>query len=186
MKSREQLCIDVLELAKNNVVSIDILNFSLKKGEELAESYHASKEIVFIGLCLMDLKLQEARALGDLKQHVAMGSAFAKDFLKNYDITTEEFNKIIHCIEAHHKEIPFECIEAEICVNADCYLFIHPVGVLHYLNLWATRTDNLIEQVTQVKLKLEEKYRFISLDKAKSDLEEYYQMFLKIFDEILL
>ncbi len=185
MKSKEQLLKDVFEIAKDNVSSVKLLEFLLEKGKTLSSFYHADYEVVFIGLCLMDIKLKEALAKGKREEHVAMSLEFALDFLNDYDITDSQLNKIINCIVSHHKEVPFQCIEAEICVNADCYLFLHPIGVFQYLNLWASRTEDLVEQVTQVKGKLDEKYQFLSLDKAKEELEDYYQMFRKLFDEII-
>lgn len=185
MKSKTTLLSDVLELAKQSVTSIPILEFSIDKGRDLSNFYNADCDIVLIGMCLMDIKLKEALALGKGEQHVAMALEFAREFLKHYDITEEEFHKIINCIEAHHGDVPFSCIEAEICTNADCYIFIHPIGVFTYLGVWAKRTDVLEEQIEKTKYKLEEKHSLLSLDKAKEDLEEYYQMFLKMFDEVL-
>lgn len=185
MKSKEQLVKDSLKLAIENVALPDLLYFSVEKAKELASIYHADFELVTISMCLMDLKLQEAKKRGDIKEHVRMASEFAKEFLKDYDISKEEQDKIINGIEAHHGKVPFTCIEAEICANADCYIFIHPKGVFTYLGLLAKRNMNFDDQIKQLEFKLKEKYQLLSLEKSKDELEQPYQMFLKLFDESL-
>lgn len=185
MKSKTQLVSDSLKLAKESVASTEILYFSLEKGEYLANLYQADQDIVKVAICLMDIKLQEAKRQGDIKEHIKMASSFAKQFLKEYDITDEERAKIINGIEAHHGKIPFTCIESEICANADCYIFIHPRGVFTYLNLLAKRNMSLKDQIEQLKSKLEEKYAILTLDCVKEELGEYYQSFLLLFDQCL-
>lgn len=185
MKNKKKLVEDVLLLAREKVAMPEILDFSLKKGEELAELYKVDKEIVSISICLMDIKLKEAKQKGKIKEHVAMAVEFAKSFLKEYSLTEEEFDKIINGIEAHHGKIPFQCKEAEVCCNADCYIFIHPLGVFQYMNLLAKRGENIKSQAEQLKGKLEEKYQLLTLDKAKEELDEYYKMFQKVYNEII-
>lgn len=185
MKTKKQLITDIKKLAMENVSDQKLLEFALKKGKELADYYNANQNIVCIGLCLMDIKLKEALAQNKQQEHIKMAVDFAKKYLNNYDISNEEKEDIINCIEAHHKTIPFKCIEAEICANTDCYVFIHPFGVFTYMNLLIKRGKNLKEQILQLQNKLQEKHKIISLDKAKDELEENYQMFSKIFSSTL-
>lgn len=133
----------------------------------------------------MDIKLKEATKLGKKKEHDLLATEFAKEFLKDYILTKEEYHKIINCIEAHHKRVPYECIEAEICANADCYRFIHPKGVFAYENFLATKINNLEEIAKKLKDKLEEKEKIISLDKTKKNLEEYTKIFKEMFEKII-
>lgn len=184
LKSKQQLIEDAFNLANETIPTTkEHIYIAFKKGEELAEIYKADKDIVKIGLYLMDVKLNEARKLGKKKEHDILATQFAREYLKDYDITKKEYNKIINCIEAHHKKVPYECIEAEICANADCYRFIHPKGVSAYRSFLATKIDNLEEITEKLSSKLEEKYKIISLDKVKEDLEKYIQKFRKMFDE---
>ena len=151
----------------------------------LAKEYNADVNLVLIGCVLMDIKLSEARKLNKIPEHPKMASDFAKEFMKDYDLTDEEKEKIINAIEAHHGKIPYTCLEAEICANADCYRFIHPVGVFTFQGVLSKRTDNFVEQIESLKYKLNEKYNILSLPKAKEELEEYYEVYSKQFDEIL-
>lgn len=186
MKTKKQLISDALELAKKNVPPAPKhLEVSLQKGKELAEVYHADYDIVIIGICLMDIKLKEAIAQSKQGEHVAMSLEFAKEFLKDYDITEDEYNKIINSVEAHHDTVPFQCIEAEVCANADCYRFLAPACVFTFSNVLSKRDVSLKEQLQEMKHKLEEKHSILSLNKAKEDLEEDYQMFLKLLEEAL-
>lgn len=185
MKSKEQLVEDIFKLAKEKVALPELLYFTLEKGDYLAKLYQADQDLVKISICFMDLKLQEAKKSGNIKEHVKMAADFAKKFLKDYDISKEYYDKIINGIECHHGKKSFTCIEAEICLNADCYLFIDPKGVFSYLGLLAKRNMNLQEQMEQLSFKLEEKYRLLTLDEAKKDLEESYQMFHTLFSKVL-
>lgn len=185
MKTRQQLIEDIKKLAIENVSEPKLLEFSLKKGQELADYYNANQDIVHIGLCMMDIKLKEALALNKQSEHIKMAVDFAKDFLKEYDISDNEKEKIYNCIEAHHNKVPFKCTEAEICANADCYIFIHPIGIFTYMELLIKREKSLEERTIQLRNKLEEKHQIISLDKVKEELEDNYQMFLKLFNDTL-
>lgn len=186
MKSKEQLIKDSLELAKKNIPPAPKhLEISLKKGEELSAFYKADRWLVLIGICLMDICLSDAMKEGRQQEHVKMSTEFVKEFLKGYDLEKEKYEKIINCVEAHHGNVPFTCIEAEVCANADCYRFISPIGVFTFLGVVAKRGLGLLEQIEQVKMKLEEKHEILSLDLAKEELEPSYQMFIKLCDEVL-
>lgn len=54
MKNKQQLMIDIKKLAIEKVSEPKLLEFSIKKGNELALEYGADPDIVFIGLCFMD------------------------------------------------------------------------------------------------------------------------------------
>lgn len=184
MKSKDELINDIKNIAIKSVSDPKLLEFSLDKGLELASYYNANPDIVYIGICFMDIKLKEALSLNKQPEHIKMAVEFAKEFMKDYDISNDYKDDIINCIEAHHKTVPFKCLEAEICANADCYIFIHPIGVFNYMGLLNRRGKSLSEQVVQLQSKMKEKHNIISLDKAKEDLEDNYQMFMKLFGEI--
>lgn len=186
MKNKEQLIEDAFELANRTIPTTkNHIYVTFDIGEMLADYYKADKDIVRIGLYLMDIKLTEARKEGRKKEHDLMAVEYVREFLKDYDVTKEECDKIINCVEAHHKRVPFSSIEAEICANADCYRFIHPKGVFTYQDFLAAKLGNLDEITKKLQEKLEEKYKIISLDKVKLDLEKYYELFTKMFSDIL-
>ena len=186
MIDRNSLYAQLLMMAENNIPPTkNHLTLSLVKAEELGKEYHANLEIVRFGICLMDIKLSEAKKNNIQSKHVKMSSDFAKEFLKKSDFSDEEKEKIINCVEAHHGDVPFYSIEAEVCANADCYRFIHPVGVFTYASVLAKRTDSLLEQVKSLQVKLEEKKKILSLPKAKAELDGYYNAYSKQFNEII-
>ena len=185
-ENRKELFNELYELAYTCGMPLkNHLDISIKKGIMLADIYKANKVIVLFGILLMDIKLGEAIKNNKITEHTKMSSDFAKEFLEKSDFSNLEKEKIINCVEAHHGKIPYTCIEAEICANADCYRFIHPVGVFTYAFSLAKRTDDYIERIKNLKYKLNEKYNILSLPKAKEELKEYYEMYLKQFNEIL-
>lgn len=157
-----------------------LFEISKKKALKLAEQLNADKIIVSVGILLMDLKLGQALKENRLSEHVAMSVAGAKEFLEQFSIDGEMKSKIINCVEAHHKDVPFNCIEAEICANADCYRFIHPRGFFAYLSLLAgERGLDFPEILNQAEKKLDEKHAILSLKTCEQELEGYYQTFKK-------
>ena len=94
-----------------------------------------------------------------------------------------EWVVIINCIESHHGKISFKFLEAEVCTNADCYKFLHPKGFLAYLSILGKRNLSFAETLNRMEGKLDEKYKILSLDICKKELEEYYKMFKKIIVE---
>lgn len=186
MKSKKKLVEDAFNLMNETIpTSKEHIYVAFEKGKSLAKYYKADEDIVLIGVYLMDYKLKEAGKIGKKQEHVNMAVQFTEEFLTNYNITEVEKEKIINCIEAHHGKIPFKCIEAEICANADCYRFLSSAGVFAYVCFLSNKLDNLEAILSKVMEKMNEKHRMLSLDKAKEELEESYQMFLKLFNNAL-
>lgn len=154
-----------------------------EKAIELAEKLNADKIIVKTGIVLMDLKIGQAIQEKRVNEHVAMSVKASKEFLEKFNLDQETKNKIINCVEAHHKHVPFTCIEAEICANADCYRFIHPKGFFAYLHLLGKRNSSFEDALKQSEIKLDEKYNILSLDICKLELKEYYKILKKFIAE---
>jgi hypothetical protein len=149
-------------------------NLSRQKAIKLAKKLNANEIIVEVGAILMDLKLGQALKEGRLSEHVSMSVEASRAFLEKFSLNQETEKKIINCIEAHHRQIEFSCIEAEICANADCYRFIHPKGFFAYLTLLGKRHDQFSDCLNQAEMKLDEKNTILSLDICKDELSEYY------------
>ncbi|MEI8092247.1 MAG: hypothetical protein WCG98_08990 [bacterium] len=67
----------------------------------------------------MDLKLWQCLKEGKASEHIKRSSIDAQNFLQQYNLPQDTFEKVVNCIEAHHGTIPYICKEAEICANAD-------------------------------------------------------------------
>lgn len=146
-----------------------------KKGKELAKQLNANEEVVQLGVYFMDLRLGQAFSENKLTDHVAMSAEAAKEFFRQHPIDKSFEDKVINCIEAHHGAVPFKCIEAEICANADCYRFIHPAGFFFYLTALGKRKGDFLKNLQAVEAKLEEKHKILSLNICKQELESFYQ-----------
>jgi len=160
-----------------------LFEISLNKALELAEKLNADKNIVEVGACLMDLKLGQALSEDKPAEHVKMSSDATKEFLKQFDINEETKDKIINCVEAHHKQIPFSCIEAEICANSDCYRFVHPKGFLRFINSRGKNSDDFDTALDFAEKKFNEKLGILSLDICKEELKESIECIKKIIEE---
>jgi hypothetical protein len=169
------------EITKYGLPSLIHYTLSQQIGSELAEKISADVNIVKIGTSLMDYKLGEAFKAGKLKEHVKMSVDAAQKLLEKI-VDENVLARILHCIEAHHGTVPFQSIEAEICANADCYRFIHPVGSLTYLATLGKRQLSHAELLKQSRSKLEEKWSILSLDICKNDLNPYFKSLKKLLD----
>ena len=149
------------------------LETSNKKGEELAKLLNADLEIVQVGTRLMDIKLGEAKAKGKIKEHVRMSSEASKQFLSPFDLQKEEVDKIINCVEGHHGTAKWLCKEAEICANADCYRFL-------LIRNWLLSLVDLEGNLKLLEEKAEEKWKVLSLDICKKELESDYKLIKEI------
>ena len=158
-------------------------NLSEQKAAALAKELRADETIVRAGVALMDIKLGQAAKEKRLTEHVAMSVEATKIFLEKFDLDDQTKNKIINCVAAHHKQVKFRCLEAEICANADCYRFIHPRGFFAYLTLLGKSYNNFEDCLKQAELKLEEKNNILSLAICKKELADYYKTLKKFIAE---
>lgn len=170
------------EIEKYGSPPIVLFEISEKKAIELAKKLNADETIVRVGSVLMDLKLGQALKEKRLPEHVAMSVEASREFLKKFDLDKEIEDKIINCVEAHHKQVEFNCIEAEICANADCYRFIHPKGFFMYLTLLGKRNSDFQDCLIQAEKKLDEKKGILSLDLCKEELDDYYNTIKKYIE----
>jgi hypothetical protein len=168
----------VSEIEKFGLPSQMNFEISEKKAIELAEKLNADKTIVQVGVYLMDLKLGQAFKENKPSQHVQMSVEAAREFLNKLEIDEISKQKILNCVEAHHNNVPFICIEAEICANADCYRFIHPKGFFGYL-ISLGKNNDFSECLIKAENKMDEKHNILSLDICKKELEECYHTLKK-------
>jgi hypothetical protein len=173
----------VSEIEKYGLPHMIHFEISEKKAIELAEKLNADKTIIQIGVYLMDLKLGQAVHENKVAQHIQMSADAAKEFLNQFDIDSSSKEKILNCIEAHHGNVPFHSIEAEICANADCYRFIHPRGFFLYLTILWKRKPDFMDCLVEAEKKLDEKYGILSLDICKEELEAYYRTLKQYIDD---
>ncbi len=107
-----------------------LFEISYSKAKHICLALNADINVVMVGIYFMDLKLGQSIKENRQSKHVQMSIEAAEVFLSENNIDKDFFDKVINCIAAHHKDIPFTCLEAEICANADCYKFLHPKGFL--------------------------------------------------------
>lgn len=170
------------EIEKYGLPTTIHFELSIDKAGEIAEKLGADTRLARIGAALMDIKLGQAFKEGRLSEHVKMGVEATRAFLGDYqELTEEEIAKIINPVEAHHGAVPFNCIESEIATNADCYRFMHPTGVLHYIGTLSKRGLEFDNIVSQAEDKLDEKQEILSLDICKQELLPFYEDFKRMF-----
>jgi len=156
----------------------------VKKGQELAKKLNVGVKIVTVSCYLIDAGLSKAYQEGKVKEHVKMSSEIAKEFLKKFNLSEKDKEKIINCIEAHHGEVKHNCIESEIVKNADNFRFLDPTGLLISLYHAQETGRSLSEWVKRATEKVEEKYKLVTLDICKKEAEENYKIIKEFLNRI--
>ena len=169
------------EMKKYGLPSITTFEAPNQKGLELAKKLGADTEMVQIGTRLMDIKLGEAFSLGKLHKHIEMSVKATRDFLMQFSLPQDVFEKIVNCVEGHHRTKEWTCTEAEICANADCYGFLTVRNWLDLLHSLGANSATFDENLKWAEAKIEEKWKILSLDICKKELEPHY----KIIKELL-
>ncbi len=164
----------ISEIEKYSLPPLILFEIAEKNAIRLSKKFDADLNIIKIGVYLMDLKLGQAIKENKELQHINISVKSAKEFLDKFEIDRLSKEKIINCIEAHHKDIQFKFIEAEICANADCYKFLHPKGFLAYLTILGKRGLSFNEILNRAEEKLDEKHNILSLEICKKELNKYY------------
>jgi hypothetical protein len=173
----------VKEIEQYNIPKMEHFVLANEKGQELAKILGADKDIVLLGTMLMDLKIGQCMKENRLAEHVTDSALESKKFLEQFSLDDNILKKIISCIEQHHGADNYYCLEAEICANADCYRFLSPEGFFHGLMIFGNRYKNLTEALINLEKKVEEKYRILSLDVCKIELEDNYHNFKKLIND---
>ena len=160
-----------------------LLQIANQRGQELAEKLNADKFVVNLGTIFMDLKRKQAVEENRLGEHAKMSADAAREFLKGFNLGTDIIEKVANCAEAHHGEVPFTCIEAEICANADAYKFLDPRGMLQFFMIMGGRDNSFKSALKMAEKKLDEKWNILTLDICKKELEPYYKQFKELLSK---
>ena len=146
----------------------------------LAKKLNVDENIVGISIWLIDVKLPQALKEGKQPEHVKMSSEATKNFLEQFNLDENTKNKIINCVEGHHKGVEWVCKEAEIVANADCYKFLLLKNWLKFLSNLLKREMSFEEALKYAEAKADEKWSILSLDICKKELEPDYKLIKEI------
>lgn len=169
------------EIQKYGVPLLDHFEIANRKGQELAKKEKVDADIVLLGTILMDLKLGKCMKEGKVEEHTRRSMVAALRIISS--LPSEKQKKIINCIEAHHKQVPFLCKEAEVVANADCYRFLHPQGVFPYIKALDRRYKSFQDALLQVEKKMDEKWSILTLKDCRKELKPYYLSFKELLQK---
>ncbi len=128
---------------KEKWVSKQPLDAGQQKGIGLGrKSRGAKKDIVLLGAMLVDIKLRECINEGKIGEHVQRSAAATEEFLSQFGPGEEVKKKVLACVNEHHGDKGFSCIESEVCCNADCCKFLHPFGLFAYVHFLGKRGES--------------------------------------------
>lgn len=152
-------------------------------GERFARRLGADILVVQLGTRLMDVKVGEAVKKNIFPEHIAMSAQVARNFFEKYKLDPEVADKVLNCIEAHHATVPYTCLEAEICANADAHKFLLPK--LFIRRMYEHTGFRTVKEALDLQLqKMEEKHKIASLDICKKELDENYELLSKFIAKI--
>ncbi len=169
---------------KKNKSEIKVLDdLALEHAVRLAKKHNANETVIRIAMNFMDSKLPEASKEGVPKEHIGRSLAVTKEYLdKVTDLSDEDRENIINCVAEHHGAEKYSSMEAEICANADCYKFLSPRGIMAYASILARRHNDLEFEWKKLEAKMDEKYKILSMEEVRDELEPTYLMFKDVLE----
>ena len=184
----DKLFTEINRLALNEIVLhggplIIHYNISLEACEKLAEIYNVDPNIVKTGIALADIKVGYCIKNGIWSQHIEKGYEYAKEILDKLEVDEKTKELLLHCVLAHHGNIPYKSIEAEIVANSDCYRFLTPAGTITHLQFATEKGLTHNDAIDLALSKIEEKMKIVSLKEAKEELTPYYNMVTKFLND---
>lgn len=139
--------------------------------EKFSEKYEHDHELLLIGACLGDIRIDKSKELGDLKKHVPLALEYAKELYEEYEMSKEE-QKIVDEVIATHHGGEQKYIESKIFKNADNFKFLDPKGCLHFFGaLYTDHTEEGLKKNIAYSIeKQEEKMKLTDLDDETIEL----------------
>jgi hypothetical protein len=166
---------------KYGAPSIFHLDYANEKGQWLAGELGADKKVVLLGTLLMDCMLGVALKEGKLSEHIEMSANKAEEVLAKFpELDKSEVKNVVACVQQHHGVEKFVSLEAEVCCNADCYRFASVKGALG--GMVTGRKMGMDELVALYMKKAEEKWKVLTLEICKRELEPQYSVIMKFLN----
>lgn len=156
----------------------DHIRYVVKNALELAEKFHADKEIVELGALLHDIAIITDD--GEIEEHHINGAEIAVALLRKYHYPEERIERVRRCILNHRgsKEFLRNTIEEEIIADADVIAHFDSIPSL-FSDAFHKLGFNVKEGTDFVKKKLERDYSKLS-PRTKELLEKRYQNMMSI------
>ena len=170
------------EHEKTSMPLLKHIELSTSVGLRLAKELKANEKIVEVGTYLMDCMIGQALKEERLQEHVQMSKDKTSELLEKSKLSNKDKENMEHCVSEHHGVDKFYSIESEICCNADCYRFISVKGFTYALRyLQDMPFEDLINLLEN---KVEEKWKALTLDICKTELEPQYRLIKDFIKEL--
>jgi hypothetical protein len=156
------------------------LDLMVDKALWLTKKFKANRDIVLLGILLMDYQLGLAIKKGRRHDHVEMSAQKAREILEQFaELDDSSKENIMQCIYQHHGAEKFYSLESEICCNANSYNLLTIKGFLEAiysnpLNISLDDNINLLDKIA------DEKWNALSLDACKQELKPQYKLIKQI------
>ncbi|MFA6461103.1 MAG: hypothetical protein WCV90_02465 [Candidatus Woesearchaeota archaeon] len=170
---READRLNLIEIKKYGNPSKEDYDDINKIALNLAKKLKADILVVKLGSRLMDLKLGQSITENKMSQHISMSIHASKQILDK--LTIDKREKVLACIKLHHGSKRYPSLEAEICANADAYRFLLPDKFRKaFYNF--SKEMGFEETLKLLRFKVEEKYKAVTLDLCKKELDNNYSI----------
>lgn len=191
--SRHEILSVVKNFAKDNTPKDEIhgfphvkrvLNLCLNIGKSLG----ANLKILEISALLHDIGRNRENLTKGVKNHAEISAEVALDFLKSKDfhISQNKLNNIIHCIRAHSfsNNVTPKTLEAKILSDADKLDALGAIGLFRIIGFTIIKQGGLgkvIEHLENKILKLKDQ---LYLDTSKQIAVEKHEIVLDFYNKI--
>lgn len=181
----------IIRLAKKNSL-LWFYNMHQKEVVESAEKLlklykKADRQIVLIACWLHDISKYYAKDRKNTskvdKSHHIDSANLGESFLKNYNLTEEEVNKIKSCILRHRNTPPYKARTLEERIIATADTLSHYTSIFYFTYFKFFPDHSLEEMVKNQSEKLKRDWRDLELlPKAKKLVKEEYKVLKKLLE----
>lgn len=183
----------VTEFAKQNSEKNDIHGFDhiervFSLSISIGKKLKADLKILKIAALLHDIgRIQENREIKK-RNHAEISAEIAEHFLTSdkYNLTQNEIDKIVHCIQTHsysNKLVP-ETLEAKILSDADKLDALGAIGLYRTIGFTIIKGGGIKQVINHLENKILRLKDILYLDESKKIAEERQKIILDFYNKI--
>src|SRR3989339_656160 len=151
----------------------------VKIAKELATKYNVNISIVEAGAWLHDTNLEKTVTGSTLENKGKL-----LEFFESIELSKEDQQKILHCIEAHDGRFPAETMEAKIVHDADTLEKMGPLGVIRETWKRAQIGWNTERIIKHLKIHLKKRESKLYTTEAKEQAKRLNEKLKSFFETV--
>ena len=166
----------------NGAPAWGLTELTVEKGRMLAKEYGVDESLVATASYLAHIVFSKERDSEIMKNHMFLSAKEAEEKLLGWGADTDIAQKVKRAIELHHTPTNTKDLYFEVVKNADCFKFLSIEGMRVFLEDLKERGMSEDEAQEYAKYKVKQKYGYLTLNKAKEEVDAALAEIEKMLD----